>query len=224
MSKREILSYLLSANSTLSTKEIVISLLVSVLLSLFMYWVYKKTYSGVIYSKNFNVTLVLVAIITTVIMLVIGSNLALSLGMVGSLSIIRFRTAVKEPRDIAFLFWAVCIGLSCGARMFDVIAIGSVLIALVLLVFKIDIYSTNNYLLVAKVRNDVEEASALEEIVKRNAKRMKMRMQVASNEIAEVTYEISLTGKNTEKLSVELKKCEVVDSYSLVAYNGEMVG
>ena len=224
MSKREILSYLLSANSTLSTKEIIISLAISVLLAFFMYWVYKKTYSGVVYSKNFNVTLVLVAIITTVIMLVIGSNLALSLGMVGSLSIIRFRTAVKEPRDIAFLFWAVCIGLSCGARMFDVITLGSVVIALVLFVFKMDIYNVNNYLLVAKVRNDGGETSALEEIVKGNVKRMKMRMQTVSGNITEVTYEISLTNKNLEKMSVELKKSEMIECYNLVAYNGEMVG
>lgn len=171
MSKREILSYLLSSNTTLTTKEISISLAVALLLSLFMYWVYKKTFSGVVYSKNFNITLMLVALITRIVMLVIGSNLALSLGMVGSLSIIRFRTAVKEPRDIAFMFWAICIGLACGARMFEVITIGSIIIALVLVVFKFDIYSMNNYLLVVKMSGETSGDGELSGLLQRYAKK-----------------------------------------------------
>ena len=107
MSKKELLKYLIENNVGISVTQILISMCITVLLSMFIYWVYKKTYSGVMYSKNFNITIILVAIITCMIMMIIGSNLALSLGMVGALSIIRFRTAVKEPKDICFLFFYV---------------------------------------------------------------------------------------------------------------------
>ena len=124
MSKKELVSYLLAQNTALSPAQILLSLTAAVLLALLMYFVYRKTFSGVVYSKNFNSTLVLIAVITTLAMLAIGSNLALSLGMVGSLSIIRFRTAIKEPRTSpfcsgpsasAFAAAPICISLRCWA-------------------------------------------------------------------------------------------------------------
>ena len=98
---------LLGGIDSFTIENIIFNIVVTTLLGLFIYYVYKKTFSGVLYSQNFNVTIVMICVITAIVMMLIGNNLALSLGMVGSLSIIRFRTAIKEPRDIGFLFWAI---------------------------------------------------------------------------------------------------------------------
>ncbi len=97
-------------DSSLGSLQILISLSATFVMAMFVYWVYKKTYNGVLYSKNFNITLVMVAIAINAIVIGISGNLMLSLGMIGALSIIRFRTAVKDPRDTAFIFWAITIG------------------------------------------------------------------------------------------------------------------
>ena len=222
MSKREILSYLLSSNSTLSTKEIIISLAVAVLLSLFMYWVYKKTYSGVVYSKNFNVTLVLVAIITTVIMLVIGSNLALSLGMVGSLSIIRFRTAVKEPRDIAFLFWSIAAGIVLAAGMIPLAVIGSVVIGIILLVFVNKKSHTNPYIVVIQC-NDHEVEKKATAYLKEKCNRCVIKSKSVRRGSVEMNLEIRLKDDNTDFIN-ELSDMNGINSAVLVSYNGDYMG
>ena len=133
MKKQQILNYLLENNTALAWEQILISFIATVFLSLFVYFIYKKTHTSALYSKSFNITLVMIAIITAMVMMLIGSNLALSLGMVGALSIIRFRTAVKEAKDSAFLFWAIGIGLSCGTGVYLIALIGSIFIAIVLL-------------------------------------------------------------------------------------------
>ena len=150
MSKRQILEYLLETNTSVSVTQMCVALLMALVLGLFIYIVYRATYRGTLYSKNFNLTLILVALITTVVMMIIGTNLALSLGMVGSLSIIRFRTAIKEPRDIAFLFWAVSIGLACGSEFYLAGILGSVLIAVVLGLANLDLYDSVSFLLVVR--------------------------------------------------------------------------
>ena len=139
MSKRQILEYLLESNASVSVTQVCLSLAMAVVLGMLLYFVYRKTYRGTVYSKDFNLTLLLVAIITTLVMQAIGSNLALSLGMVGSLSIIRFRTAVKEPRDIAFLFWAIAIGLTCGSEMYLIGLLGSLVLTVVVCLAGLDL-------------------------------------------------------------------------------------
>lgn len=150
MSKRQLLEYLLETNMGISWQQMLLSLLISLILGIGLYFVYRLTYRGTVYSKNFNQTLTLLCVITTAVMLVISGNLALSLGMVGSLSIIRFRTAIKEPRDIAFLFWAICIGIACGSEFYLVAAAVSVIITLLLVVGNLDLYDTVSYLLVVR--------------------------------------------------------------------------
>lgn len=150
MSKRQILEYLLESNTSVSLTQVCLSLAMAVVLGMLLYFVYRKTYRGTVYSKDFNLTLLLVAIITTLVMQAIGSNLALSLGMVGSLSIIRFRTAVKEPRDIAFLFWAIAIGLTCGSEMYLIGLLGSIVLTVVVCLANLDLYDTTTYLLVLR--------------------------------------------------------------------------
>ena len=153
VNQNQLTSYLLSRNVTITPLEAVTCLLCALVLAMFMYYIYRKTYTGVAYSRNFNVSLVLLAIITTIAMLAIGNNLTLSLGMVGSLSIIRFRTAIKEPKDIAFVFWAISIGLCCGASMYIISALGSVMLAVVLVVFARHPYDSAAYLLVVRGRH-----------------------------------------------------------------------
>lgn len=222
MSKQQIFKYLIESNSSISVYQIVLAMLFAMILALFMYFVYRKTYSGVVYSKSFNQTLVLIAIILTMVMMIIGGNLALSLGMVGSLSIIRFRTAIKEPRDMAFLFWAIAIGLSCGAEMYTVAVIGSLVIAIVLFFFKSDAYDGNTYLVV--IRGKEISSQETDNILRENTKRYKLRMQNVSVGNEEVTYEINLKKVNAMDLTQKLQGVDGIETVNIVTYTGEVVG
>lgn len=222
MSKQQIFKYLIESNSSISFYQIAVAMLCALLLGLFMYFIYRKTYTGVVYSKNFNQTLVLIALILTMVMMIIGGNLALSLGMVGSLSIIRFRTAIKEPRDMAFLFWAIAIGLSCGAEMYVVAVLGSLVIAAVLFFFKGDAYDGNTYLVVLR-GNNINSAE-VDKILREKTKRYKLRMQNVSEKSVEITYEISLKKINAIDLTKELKAVNGIETVSIVTYTGEVVG
>lgn len=222
MSKRQILEYLLESNTSISLTQVCLSLAMAVVLGMLLYFVYRKTYRGTVYSKDFNLTLLLVAIITTLVMQAIGSNLALSLGMVGSLSIIRFRTAVKEPRDIAFLFWAVSIGLACGAEFYLAGALGSVLIAIVLAVANLDLYDSVSYLLV--VRGQQPDLDAVQAALKPLVRASRLRMRSAASAGEEATFELRLKSKNAAALVDAVRGCKGVESVNLVSYSGESIG
>ena len=121
--------------NTFSLSDTLIALGISFILGLFIYFVYKKTYKGVMYSAAFGVSLLAMSMITTLVILAVTANIVLSLGMVGALSIVRFRTAIKEPMDIAFLFWAIAAGIVLGAGLIPLAIIGSVIIGVVILIF-----------------------------------------------------------------------------------------
>lgn len=227
MSKKELVSYLLAQNTSLSPAQILLSLMAAVLLALWMYFVYRKTFSGTVYSKNFNSTLVLIAVITTLAMQAIGSNLALSLGMVGSLSIIRFRTAIKEPRDIAFLFWAISIGLCCGANMYMIALLGCVVITVLLFAFKLDLYERNSYLLVVRAAAGAMPGEQIETLLKETASSYRVRMSNATAQEEEVTWEVALSGKGDktpQALQAKLMQLEGIASINFVSYSGEVIG
>ena len=131
---KEYLYDLLAQSGNLTTKEIVLHILVSALIGLAIFLSYMLSHSGTIYSMKFNVSLVMLTILTATVMTVIGNNVALSLGMVGALSIVRFRTAIKDSRDTAYIFWTVIVGICCGVGDYIVAAIGSVVVFLVMLV------------------------------------------------------------------------------------------
>lgn len=118
-----------------SILDIILAMGLAFALGLFIFFVYKKTFAGVMYSVSFGVSIMAMTLITTLIILAVTSNIILSLGMVGALSIVRFRTAVKEPLDIAFLFWEISAGIVTGAGLFPLAIIGSVIIGLILLIF-----------------------------------------------------------------------------------------
>lgn len=222
MKKVEVFKYLLESNTALSVQQVVLSMCIACVLALCMYFVYKKTYRGTVYSQNFNQTLILITMIVTMVMAIIGSNLALSLGMVGSLSIIRFRTAIKEPRDIAFLFWAIAIGLACGAEMYLVGIIGSIFVAAIIIVMSYDIYAKTSYILVVKLKKDT---NAIDMIMRKYTKNFKLRMQsMQEKDSKELTYELSIYEKKVSSLINEISNLEDIDTYNLVSYSGEVTG
>ena len=225
MSKRQILEYLLESNTSISLTQVCLSLAMAVVLGMLLYFVYRKTYRGTVYSKDFNLTLLLVAIITTLVMQAIGSNLALSLGMVGSLSIIRFRTAVKEPRDIAFLFWAIAIGLTCGSEMYLIGLLGSVVLTVVVCLANLDLYDATTYLLVLRTGTGAVDEAALAAVLKKHTRAWKLRMRNQMADTEEFTYEVSFTRKQSAgALSGQVQEAVGADrirSLNLVSYSGE---
>lgn len=223
MSKRELLKYLLENNTNISPIEVALSLAIAIILAFFIYFVYKKTYTGVMYSKNFNVTLVLICLITTIVMMIIGSNLALSLGMVGALSIIRFRTAVKDTKDSAFIFWAIAVGISCGAEVFLVGIIGSLVIAIVLIILKNGAADDSTYLLIIHGSKELQPDKVME-IVKNNTTKYYLKMKNITSSTVDITYEIKFK-KNTEsKIVDEINELSGCNSVNIVTYNGEIAG
>ena len=139
--------------TSVSIMDMVIAMALAFCLGLFIFFVYKKTYSGVMYSAGFGTTLIALTMITTLVILAVTSNVVLSLGMVGALSIVRFRTAIKEPLDIAFLFWSIAAGIVLAAGMIPLAVFGSILIGIILLVFVNKKEKTNPYILVVSCRD-----------------------------------------------------------------------
>lgn len=224
MGKREILTYLLESNLSISAVQITVSVLMALLLGLLIYFVYRVTYTGTAYSANFGQSLVYMAVITTVVMTTIQSNLALSLGMVGSLSIIRFRTAVKEPRDIMFLFWSISVGISCGAAVFVPGLLGSAVIAVLAFVFSRFVYERDTYLVVVETAALPGVEGKVTQLLSARSKRFKMKMGVVSPEKQEATYEINLKKEAVQPLLEELKQQEGVRQVNIVSYSGELLG
>lgn len=224
MNKNQLLEYLLETNINISWQQAVFALLMSLVMGIWLYFVYRLTYRGTVYSKSFNQMLALLCVITTAVMLVISGNLALSLGMVGSLSIIRFRTAVKEPRDIAFIFWAICIGIGCGSEFYLVVIAASIILTALLLLGNLDLYDSVSYLLVVRGDGTQMNADALRAAVQANTRRYKLRMQSTSNDQFEVTYEVRLRGNQIDALTAAVGRLSGVAAVNLVSYNGELLG
>lgn len=223
MNKKELLYYLLENNTNISIAEIAIGLIVSVFLAFFIYFIYKKTYSGVMYSKSFNVTILLVTIITTMVMMIIGSNLALSLGMVGALSIIRFRTAVKDAKDSAFIFWGIAVGIACGSGIYTIAILGSVIIALILLFLSRGVMDDTTYLVIVhgNADTDVEKVTKL---VEDHCKKSNLKMKNITESKIDITYEVSFKKGKESELTNLLKEVSGVSALNVVTYNGEIAG
>ncbi len=202
--------------------EMAIALLLALGVGLFIFLVYKKTYSGVMYSTGFGVTLIALTMISTLVILAVTSNVVLSLGMVGALSIVRFRTAIKEPLDIAFLFWAVAAGIVLAAGLIPLAVIGSCLIGLVLMLFVNRKTYVRPYILVIRAEDHAGEVRALES-VKGNVKRMVVKGKSVTKGEVEVNLEVRLKSENTDFVN-QVSDLEGVKSCVLVTYNGDYMG
>ncbi|MBQ4157800.1 MAG: DUF4956 domain-containing protein [Clostridia bacterium] len=208
--------------SAVSIPEMSVALLLALGVGLFIFLVYKKTYSGVMYSTSFGVTLIALTMIATLVILAVTSNVVLSLGMVGALSIVRFRTAIKEPLDIAFLFWAIAAGIVLAAGMIPLAVIGSCLIGIVLLLFVNRKSHVRPYIMVIRAENHEGEVRAMEN-VKKQVKRMCLKGKSVSKGEVELNLEIRLMNENTDFVN-EVNELEGVKSCVLVTYNGEYMG
>ena len=208
--------------TAVSILDIVLALTLAFCLGLFIFFVYKKTYSGVMYSSSFGVTLVALTMITTLVILAVTSNVVLSLGMVGALSIVRFRTAIKEPLDIAFLFWAIADGIVLAAGMIPLAVFGSVLIGVIILVFANHKDMSNPYIVVIRARDHASEARAME-YLRSNVKKCVVKSKTAQKGLVELNLEIRLKTDNTDFIN-GLADLPGVDSAVLVSYNGDYMG
>ena len=205
--------------SAVTIPEMAVALLLALGLGLFIFLVYKKTYSGVMYSTSFGVTLIALTMISTLVILAVTSNVVLSLGMVGALSIVRFRTAIKEPLDIAFLFWAIAAGIVLAAGMIPLAVIGSCLIGLVLMIFVNRKSHVRPYMMVIRAEDHAGEARAMEE-VKKHVKRMALKGKSVSKGEVEMNLEVRLISESTDFVN-GINDLEGVKSCVLVTYNGE---
>ncbi len=208
--------------ASVSVLDMVIALLLSFGLGMFIFLVYKKTFTGVMYSSSFGVTLVALTMITTVVILAVTSNVVLSLGMVGALSIVRFRTAIKEPLDIAFLFWSIAVGIVLAAGMIPLAVVGSVVIGVFLLVFVNRQAYKNPYIVVLSCENHDCEAAA-RAYLDLQAERCVLKSKTAQKGGIELNLEIRLKDDNTDFINM-LAEMDGVSSAVLVSYNGEYMG
>ncbi len=208
--------------TSVSILDMALALVLAFGLGLFIFFVYKKTYQGVMYSSSFGTTLIALTMITTVVILAVTSNVVLSLGMVGALSIVRFRTAIKEPLDIAFLFWSIAVGIVLAAGMIPLAVIGSVVIGLILLVFVNRKQHSSPYIAVLSCADSAAEKAAVEYLQSKTEKCV-VKSKTASKGAVELNLDVRLKDDSTDFIN-ELADMQGVTSAVLVSYNGEYMG
>ena len=211
-------SFLENVNAV-SLLDMALAMVLAFGVGLFIFFVYKKTFAGVMYSASFGVTLVALTMITTLVILAVTSNVVLSLGMVGALSIVRFRTAIKEPLDIAFLFWAIAVGIVLAAGMIPLAVFGSVLIGVILLIFANRSDTTKPYIVVLSCDGPASEEAAMA-LVRENTKRCVVKSKSVQRGLAELNLEVRLIGGDTDFIN-RLAELKGVQSAVLVSYNGD---
>jgi len=206
--------------SGFSFLDMAVSLALAFAIGLFIFEIYRKTYRGVMYSRSFGITLLTLAMITDLAIMTVTSNVVLSLGMVGALSIVRFRTAIKEPLDIAFLFWSIVVGIMLGAGMIPLAVFGSIILGVVFLVFSNHKNSETPYILVLQCSDDTVEQKATEELAK-TVKRYNTKSKTVGAEGIELTIEVRLPDGSSTQFINDLYAVEGVRYATLVSYNGE---
>lgn len=205
--------------NTFSTVDVLLALGLAFVLGLFIFIIYKKTYSGVMYSESFGISLIAMAMITSLVIIAVTSNVVLSLGMVGALSIVRFRTAVKEPMDITFMFWAITVGIVLGAGLISLAVIGSVVIGIILVIFTTRRSKDIPYILVVNCEDGITENVAMQNISEQSKKCVLKSKNISKSGI-ELTYEVRLKNEDA-RLVNELLAVQGVTNAVLVSYNGE---
>ena len=207
--------------TTVSLLDMAIALALAFAVGVFIFFVYKKTYKGVMYSSTFGVTLIALTMIATLVILAVTSNVVLSLGMVGALSIVRFRSAIKDPLDIAFLFWAIGAGIVLAAGLIPLGVIGSLLIGAVLLLFVNHKSNDQPYMAVIGLSAQAED-TVLETLAK-GTKKQVVKTKSVSPEGIELTVEVRLQENSTAFMN-SLAAIPGVSRATLVSYNGDYMG
>mgnify|MGYP001088015665 CR=1 FL=1 len=212
-------SKFLENTSSFSLVDSLLGLLAAFGIGLFIYFIYKKTFSGVIYSHTFNISLIVMSMATALIIIGISSNVLLSLGMVGALSIVRFRTPIKDPMDIVYLFWTIVAGILCGAGFILLAVFGSLLIGLVLVIFINRIKIENPYLLIVKYEDNAIEKS-LDHLISASVKKHFVKSKSVINGYDyEITYEVRV--KETDmNFITSISGMAGVKSAVMLSYDG----
>lgn len=207
---------------TVSPLDMVLAFVLAFAIGLLIFFVYKKTFSGIMYSSSFGISLIGMTLITTLVILAISTNVILSLGMVGALSIVRFRTAVKEPMDIVFLFWSIAAGIVLAAGLIPLAVFGSAFIAVILLVFSEKKTFDKPYILVIHC-TDAEKEKAAFEFVKSKVRKISLKSKSVTPGTIELNYEVRIKDEETEFIN-ELAQLEDISNIVMVSYNGDYMG
>lgn len=205
-----------------SITDMAVALVLAFCIGLFIYFIYQKTYSGVMYSASFGVTLVALTMITTLVILAVTSNVVLSLGMVGALSIVRFRTAIKEPLDIAFLFWSIASGIVLAAGLIPLAVFGSVFLGIVLVLFVNRKTHLNPYIVILQCEGEKSEQEATA-FLRQQANKAVVKSKTVQRGNVELNMEIRLKKDDTSFIN-RLAEMPGVRNAVLVSYNGEYMG
>lgn len=212
-------SSFLNEVTSFSILDTAIALALSFVVGLFIYFIYRKTYNGVMYASSFGLSLIGLSLITTLVILAVSSNVILSLGMVGALSIVRFRTAIKEPLDIVYLFWAIASGIVFGAGLWPLGVLGSLVIGIVLLVFSNRKVRENPYLLVVDCETETAEQEMCRLVAGQVRKQM-VKSKTVSEKGIELTVEVRLREGTTDFVN-QVAKLPGISNAVLVSYNGD---
>jgi len=214
------LDNIVQINQDLNIWMILINLAVAFVLVMFIFFIYKITFSGVLYSKNFNITLVIVSLVTTSAVIVISSNIILALGMVGALSIVRFRMAVKDPKDVGFLFWAITNGIICGISAYSLGVISVLFIGLILFLLSRKIRFIEPYLLIIDSKD--LSTQEIESILKKYTLLYKLRSKVIDGEKSQIIIEIKIKKDKIQEILKEIKGLKDLIYVKLVSYEGDL--
>lgn len=208
------------AQTNISTSHIIMTLGVTCVIALYIFAVYRLITRKTFYNKNFNISLAALALITAIVILTVQSNIVISLGMVGALSIVRFRTAIKDPMDLVFLFWSISVGISCGASMLEIAIIGSILLTIIIFALDRLPVAKAASILVINASAGIELMDSIKNVVKANSKYFKVKSRNVSDSSLDVVIEL-WTSKEDELLK-SLKEIDTITSVSLMAHDGEV--
>ena len=206
-------SFLNNFMETISLSTVITTSVVSLLFAIIVYVVYLLTCDKTIYSKKFNIAMSLMTVITSALVMSMQANIVISLGMVGALSIVRFRTAIKEPKDLLFLFWAISNGIIVGAGLYSIACVLAIVLSIALLIFELIPAKSQNMLLVVNLKN-IEKESVVEQQLKNQKVKFNVKSKNVFKDKVDIMYEIAT--KKDKELIGELSKVEDIISLNLI--------
>ena len=212
-------SSFLESITEFSAIDTLIAMIFALVIGMFIYLIYKKTFTGIMYSTGFGMSLIGLSLVTTLVIMAVTSNVVLSLGMVGALSIVRFRAAIKEPMEIVFLFWSLASGIVIGAGMIPLAVIGSVIIGLIMVLFVNCKFSNTPYILIINCNNEQAEEEVTR-VIRSGVKRFIVKSKTVNSDGIELTAEIRVKDAATSFVN-RVNEVTGVSDATLVTYNGE---
>lgn len=216
---KSLLSIASGSIDQLTAVDIILNLLISFLVGMFIFFIYKKTFQGVLYQRSFNISLVIASTVTSLIIMTISGNLILSLGMVGALSIVRFRTPIKDSMDLVFLFWAISVGIANGVSYYNISIIGSIVIALVILFLTSRKNDEQPYLLIVQLTPESDENSVLA-LVEEGTTLSLLKSKIITAEFLELILEVRIKSKDTDFVN-QIQQMPTTSKATLISYAGD---